>query len=429
MKKQIERLLSLIIVLAIAINIISIHVFADSAPYTLQQNTVQDENGQWVTSGGAYTDSRWGMYNCYGYAINRFELSGFYLEANDRGDIQYKVGEIESEMPIELEGIDYNQLLKVVERVKEELRCMGYTGVSHTLNTIPDVSPSEQLICVRMGTNGTSFDYHFMRYDLETDAWYHKPSTSAILKFNGVPSRNVEWIEEGCYSDKKVEKGENRYTGDIVFIKYTKNTIALPQSAPDVKHIKEGRDVLIEFKVNVAGNYNISISSRYAFNYEIYDNDFNIINSNIGKTSVSIVPNLQKAGTYYIRANFYSENVEGDVSIGIEHQHTYPPRAIYFNSSLHKKTCPCGGSVEYEGHYVRRSEIVDGRYANCIGCLRRLDLTTDNAGIIMNTVIKISDNGSYVLSNGVVVLVDEDVEAFLNGTLEFNTYNEPAEIS
>ena len=47
----------------------------------------------------------------------------------------------------------------------------------------------------------------------------------------------------------------------------------------------------------------------------------------------------------------------------------------------------------------------------------------------MNTVIKISDNGSYVLSNGVVVLVDEDVEAFLNGTLEFNTYNEPAEIN
>ena len=32
----------------------------------------------------------------------------------------------------------------------------------------------------------------------------------------------------------------------------------------------------------------------------------------------------------------------------------------------------------------------------------------------------ISANGSYILASGVVVLVDADVEAYLNGTLEFN---------
>ena len=32
---------------------------------------------------------------------------------------------------------------------------------------------------------------------------------------------------------------------------------------------------------------------------------------------------------------------------------------------------------------------------------------------------KVSLNGSYILPNGVIVLVDEDVEAYLNGTLVF----------
>ena len=31
----------------------------------------------------------------------------------------------------------------------------------------------------------------------------------------------------------------------------------------------------------------------------------------------------------------------------------------------------------------------------------------------------ISDNGSYILSNGIVVLVDSDIESYLNNTLVF----------
>ena len=35
-----------------------------------------------------------------------------------------------------------------------------------------------------------------------------------------------------------------------------------------------------------------------------------------------------------------------------------------------------------------------------------------------------SDNGSYVLSNGIVVLVDSDIESYLNNTLIFRNPNE-----
>ena len=35
-----------------------------------------------------------------------------------------------------------------------------------------------------------------------------------------------------------------------------------------------------------------------------------------------------------------------------------------------------------------------------------------------------SENGSYILPNGVIVLVDEDVEAYFGGTLDFYYYEE-----
>ena len=40
-------------------------------------------------------------------------------------------------------------------------------------------------------------------------------------------------------------------------------------------------------------------------------------------------------------------------------------------------------------------------------------------GQIIHNVQKISANGSYILPNGIIVLVDEDVEAYLDGTLVF----------
>ena len=42
----------------------------------------------------------------------------------------------------------------------------------------------------------------------------------------------------------------------------------------------------------------------------------------------------------------------------------------------------------------------------------------DFSGVI-HQMPKVSLNGSYILPNGVIVLVDEDVEAYLNGTLVF----------
>ncbi len=90
---------------------------------------------------------------------------------------------------------------------------------------------------------------------------------------------------------------------------------------------------------------------------------------------------------------------------------------IYYDYISHRRTCACG-AFQFEEHYVKRSDIVDDRYAECLGCGYMLDFTDDIASIIQNNN-KITLNGSYILSSGIVVLADEDIEAYLNGTLQF----------
>ena len=75
------------------------------------------------------------------------------------------------------------------------------------------------------------------------------------------------------------------------------------------------------------------------------------------------------------------------------------------------------GAISIAQHVVRVSEIENG-IAPCLYCKFFVDVVNYNIPIIQN-VSKISINGSYILPNGVIVLVDEDVEAYLNGTLVF----------
>jgi len=111
---------------------------------------------------------------------------------------------------------------------------------------------------------------------------------------------------------------------------------------------------------------------------------------------------------------------ENNVS-GLEYTFTEQHKAnryFYLNNSSHSGTCLCGKSLTV-AHSVRYDTIVDGRYALCLGCRTRLDLTKDNANITYGTSNLRTANGSYVLPNGIVVLVEADLEAYDNGTLQF----------
>ena len=65
------------------------------------------------------------------------------------------------------------------------------------------------------------------------------------------------------------------------------------------------------------------------------------------------------------------------------------------------------------------------KYAICLACGGKAEV-----GIVLHQAIgnlPRSENGSYIMPNGVIVLVDEDIESYFNGTLVFYNPNDNLE--
>lgn len=104
-----------------------------------------------------------------------------------------------------------------------------------------------------------------------------------------------------------------------------------------------------------------------------------------------------------------------------EFEHTYSYTSN--GSSWHTVTCSCG-ETSTQPHVINVRED-NGRYANCIQCGHLVDLGTDIViGMMSLNDLSRSENGSYILSDGTVVLVEVDIEAYLNGTLVFSSSGE-----
>jgi len=95
-----------------------------------------------------------------------------------------------------------------------------------------------------------------------------------------------------------------------------------------------------------------------------------------------------------------------------EHEYVYTQRTRF----THHGSCSCG-SVISGRHYTVGAN--PGRYANCAACNYLIDLWEDFTPGILAKISKVTPNGSYMLSNGIIVLDVRDLEAFLNGTLIF----------
>lgn len=127
----------------------------------------------------------------------------------------------------------------------------------------------------------------------------------------------------------------------------------------------------------------------------------------------NIVPGLG-----YTFLEEHDMTIHGCLTCGYaETSHTFG-RYLYLNGNEHRRACTCG-KTETQAHSVLYDEIENGRYANCLGCKVRLDLTKDNANIAYGITNMRTANGSYILPNGIIVLVQADLEAYENGTLQF----------
>lgn len=387
------------------IDLAAIPSVAATATTTLQYSKVMDSNGNWVTSGGYY-DTKWYYYNCYAYSINRAEQPQYYPSY---GYLQYQPGNMCGEGSFD----DCTSIDQLVDIVCEDLTAMGYSNIS-TSATIPTITSSQELICVRMLRD---VDYHFMRYDLATNAWYHKPSNTAVLKYNYTPSNSYVWNNERSIPGD-VLPATFEYNSNIVFITYTKNQITVGPNSTSREYIEPGKDVFCELNATTAGHYDINLESAYSFEYEIYDEDFDVVSSGTG-TSIDTCLITSGSSKYYLRMNFESYSQLYYVDVFIEaHSHSYSASHTWLSYTQHKSTCCCG--VHTIGpHVVAAGSFTGGeQYATCSTCG---GLATVGVTILSVTDLPHTINGSYILPNGTVVLVPADVEEYMNGTLIFRT--------
>ena len=90
---------------------------------------------------------------------------------------------------------------------------------------------------------------------------------------------------------------------------------------------------------------------------------------------------------------------------------------VYLNKFSHQRVCACG-ATKISSHYISGSGHGGSNFAPCGGCGAMLDLR-DGAYDSIMSITQVSVNGSYIRADGIVVLVDEDIEAYLAGTLQF----------
>ena len=144
--------------------------------YFLQDNYVYGD-GEWKSYGGDWNND-WEYFNCYAYAIGRYESYTYYdtVVKYQPGDFSNS-GEFNCELSIE----------SLSALVVSDLQTLGCQNVSVYDSFDPsDLDINEKLICVRKN----SIDYHFMKYDRTTSKWYHKPGQTAILQYKYYPEND-----------------------------------------------------------------------------------------------------------------------------------------------------------------------------------------------------------------------------------------------
>ena len=178
---------------------------------------------------------------------------------------------------------------------------------------------------------------------------------------------------------------------------------------------------MYELNVNYAKNYQITVSSSYSLNVRLYDCHMQaIINNptntyNDGTYSVIINPSLT-IGIYYLRVCYQNLSNNGIIHTNIVcHNHSYTYTWVSYIQ--HRQSCVCG-VTGLQAHIVSPDAYNSGQmYATCLLCGGNALVNNYNKS---QNIYPSTINGSFMLPNGVIVIVEEDIEAYIEGTLVFN---------
>lgn len=152
------------------------------------------------------TPSNRGNYNCYAYALGKTdswyyvgESSGHNLTQVDIAD--KSIYEIATYVKADLQSSSLNKM------------CVKIVSARPSYSSL---SSGQTAICVRKGSDGIMYDYHFMKL-FNGDVWRHKPGGTAILTYDYLPSNSRNWTNES-YDGSVARSGMCVYNSDIYYI-------------------------------------------------------------------------------------------------------------------------------------------------------------------------------------------------------------------
>ena len=129
-----------------------------------------------------------------------------------------------------------------------------------------------------------------------------------------------------------------------------------------------------------------------------------------------ITINLEENQVIYLRVHGYDWNRTGSYTIVAYSDHECSYNDRYVPSVLkHESYCECGD-------YILENHVIRFGTNRCMLCFAVVN--NPNLELMSNQVIYITENGSYILSNGIIVLIDEDIKAYFDGTLVFHKKDE-----
>lgn len=220
-------------------------------------------------------------------------------------------------------------------------------------------------------------------------------------------------------ADYKNASGWSNYNGSIISNDSNYICCNIYSSSNEIigNNISQGGNILYKLNVHNKESYIISVISGTNTNIKLYNSNFVLIDSN----STTITATLYNDNIYYISLEHSDNATSGIINVNIiknpNHVHAYDCY-IWYNNTKHKKECECGTSGGYEPHVVSQDAFQSGQqYATCLLCGGSASLGF--IGTYSESSYPYTTNGSFILPNGVVVLVEGDIYSYIEGTLMF----------
>lgn len=292
---------------------------AESEKIKLEDSYFMDGDGNWVDSSyDYYYDEKWLNYNCYAFAMRRYDIAPdyypyleYYYYGDDTNGLRcYDPGQI-SLLP---DPGHYPSVREQAEAVVSDFNILGYHNVStfRFNGFLPALGADEELIAVRVSEPPDYYDYHFMRFDKGERVWYHKPSHGSVLKYKYPLCGWRSWTDEFPSNTPATVT----YSSDIWLIKYTP-VILRPSIGVDLNeslYIDNVGDKVFRLDIATAGHLDLTFQNVNGFTAVLYTDEWDAVDASTYNPISADV----SAGRYYlVMKNYrYSDYVDLTVSLG-----------------------------------------------------------------------------------------------------------------